>query len=311
MNLLITFVSFVALFALIYKLGLSVTPESKIGKKRISELMDVDESFLRAQQDFVQEKSGYAKFLDAVIALTGVDVEAKEAELQMTLHRAGISSPNAVSVYLFFNRFGFLIAIGIFTLLYFTTIKKAQGALFLVHCLLTGIICTVTAFISKMYVSNLMEKRKRVLVRAFPDGLDLLLVCVESGLALDAALARVCKELEFAHPELTKEFNKTRLELTLMNDRERALYNLGDRTDLGAFRSLVAALLQSEKFGTSLVETLRVLSDDYRQTRISIAEEKAGRLPALMTIPLVTFMLPALLIIIMSPAIMGVMKVWK
>lgn len=137
-----------------------------------------------------------------------------------------------------------------------------------------------------------------------------MLVCVEAGLALDAALARVCKELDDAHPELCAELNKTRMELTLLNDRERALLNLADRTDLLSFRSLVGALLQSERFGTSLIETLRVLSEDYRNTRMMIAENKANKLPALITIPLMLLMMPAFIMILITPAIIMVMKVW-
>ena len=157
-----------------------------------------------------------------------------------------------------------------------------------------------------MYLRNAREKREKILTRSFPDALDLLLVCVESGLALDGALARVCKELGRAHPAITQELNRTRLELTLLNDRAQALANLSERTDMLAFRSLVTTLLQSEKFGTSLTDTLRVLSEDFRNTRLMIAEDKAGRLPVLMTIPLITLMMPALFLIILGPAIINV-----
>lgn len=158
-------------------------------------------------------------------------------------------------------------------------------------------------------VTNSRQKREKKLVRAFPDSLDLLLVCTESGLALDGALARVCKELGSAYPEVTDELNKTRLELTMLNDRERALQNLAERTDLVPFRSLVAALLQTERFGTSLADTLRVLADEYRNTRLMLAEQKAGRLPVLMTLPLVLLMLPAFFLIIMGPAVVSVFEV--
>ena len=127
------------------------------------------------------------------------------------------------------------------------------------------------------------------------------MVCVESGLALDAALARVCKELDKAYPHITKELNQTRVELSLLNDRPKALMNLAERTNLIPFRSLVAALIQTEKFGTSLTDTLRVLSEDYRLTRLMNAEQKAGRLPALITIPLILLLMPAFVIVILAP----------
>ncbi len=179
--------------------------------------------------------------------------------------------------------------------------------------LIAGIGCILAVALSiigpDLYIKNARLKRELLLIRAFPDALDLLLVCTESGLALDGALARVCKELGSAYPEITDELNKTRLELTLLNDREKALSNLADRTDLVPFRSLVASLVQTERFGTSLTETLRVLADEYRNTRLMLAEQKAGRLPVLMTIPLITCLLPALFLIILGPAIVSVLEV--
>jgi tight adherence protein C len=156
-------------------------------------------------------------------------------------------------------------------------------------------------FGAHLYITNATQKRKKTLLRSFPDGLDLMVVCVESGLALDAAINRVCAELAYAHPQLAKELNRTRLELALLNNRSQALANLAERTDLVAFRSLAAALIQTERFGTNLTDTLRVLSDDYRQTRLMQAEEKAGRLPAMMAVPLITLLLPALVLIILGP----------
>ena len=156
-------------------------------------------------------------------------------------------------------------------------------------------------------MKNKIDHRRKTLKRAIPDTLDLLLICVESGLALDAALNRVCNELGRAHPEMTAELNRTRLELALLNDRVRALTNLGDRTNLPAFRSLVSSLIQSERFGTSLTDTIRVLSEDYRLQRLMDAEVKAARLPVLLTIPLIFLLMPAFMLIVLGPAIIGFM----
>lgn len=171
----------------------------------------------------------------------------------------------------------------------------------------TGLLITLSWFGPDIYLKNQRAKRELLLMRSFPDTLDLLLVCTESGLALDGALARVCKELGSAYPEITDELNKTRLELTLLNDREKALSNLAERADLVPFRSLVASLLQTERFGTSLTDTLRVLADEYRNTRLMLAEQKAGRLPVMMTVPLITLLLPSLFLIILGPAIVNLM----
>jgi tight adherence protein C len=161
-------------------------------------------------------------------------------------------------------------------------------------------------FVHKLYIKNKIDKRQKELVRSFPDALDLMLVCVESGQALDGALAKVCNELGAAHPLMTEELNRTRMELSVLSDRTRALQGLGDRCGVSALKALSAALVQSEKFGTSLGDTLRVMSDDYRQTRLLLAEEKAAKLPVIITVPLITMLLPAMFIIILSPAIIAI-----
>jgi tight adherence protein C len=158
----------------------------------------------------------------------------------------------------------------------------------------------------RLYLQNLIDKRKKRLHRALPDTLDLLLICVESGLALDASLQRVCSELGRAYPEITAELNRTRLELTLLNDRTRALMNLGERTGMPAFRALISSLIQSERFGTSLSDTLRVLSEEFRLQRLADAEVKAARLPVMMTIPLIFLLMPAFFLIVLGPAIVRI-----
>ncbi len=245
------------------------------------------------------EKSPTAASLEGMLRGMGVNVEARIAEIRPTMQHAGMSGVNAPVYYLFYNSVvrWVLVLIAIF----FMVAGMQNPAQMTTNYAMAGLLVFLGVLGPRLYVSNETQKRKKLLVRSFPDTLDLLVVCVESGLALDAALGRVCRELGRAHPEMTKELNRTRLELALLNDRSVALQNLAERTDLVPFRSLVAALIQTEKFGTSLTDTLRVLSEDYRQTRLSYAEEKAGRLPVMMTIPLILLLLPALLIVILGP----------
>ena len=249
------------------------------------------------------EPSPFAALLLALLRSLGTNVEQAMHKLELRFAQAGINSPDAPIYYLFFQRvlsFVFL-AVAVMLALKASGDNKLlmyTGAFFLVVIGFWG---------PKLYLQNMIDRRKKVLQRAFPDTLDLLLICVESGLALDASLNRVCNELGRAYPEMTAELNRTRLELALINDRVRALMNLGERTDMTAFRSLTSSLIQSERFGTSLTDTLRVLSDEFRLQRLTDAEVKAARLPVLMTVPLIFLLMPAFFLIVLGPAIVKVM----
>jgi tight adherence protein C len=269
----------------------------------------VQESSGYEEYDQYEERSGLSYTFEKILAMVGVDYRSFEKEIRTKFDQAGLNmSVGALINYVFFKKFG--LAIGVLIALLMISSSPKAGTMKLVTFIVAGFICLLAWKGADGYLKNRKEKRQYVLQRSFPDALDLILVCVEAGLALDAALSRVTKELERAHPEITRELNKTRIELTLLNDRPKALHNLAERTDMVAFRALVSALLQSEKFGTSLTDTLRVLSEDFRNTRMLVAENKANRLPALMTIPLMIFMMPALVMILMGPAIIMLMQNW-
>lgn len=247
------------------------------------------------------EPSGLARFMLALVGSIGVNTEDSARDLTLRFARAGAASPNAPAFYLFMQTFG----AGFFLVLAYILYTQAGEDNQIELTLAALIIAALGLLGPKLYLKNLIDKRKQKLQRAFPDTLDLLLICVESGLALDAALNRVCGELGNVYPEMAAELNRTRLELSLLNDRVRALMNLAERTDMVAFRSLVSSLIQSERFGTALTDTLRVLSDEFRVQRLTDAEVKAARLPVLITIPLIFLLMPAFFLIIMGPAIVS------
>jgi tight adherence protein C len=157
----------------------------------------------------------------------------------------------------------------------------------------------------EVYIKNVANKRRDVLNHVLPEGLDLLTICVEAGLSIDAAFRRVSREMHAAMPELAAEFEMTALELTYLPDRQQALENMTERSDSPAIAALVNALRQTEKYGTPLAGSLRILSQEFRLTRASKAEEKGARMPALMTVPLMVFILPTLITVLLAPAIMS------
>jgi tight adherence protein C len=153
-----------------------------------------------------------------------------------------------------------------------------------------------------IWLKNKVNKRSAAIRKGLPDALDLLVICAEAGLTVDAAFGRVSKELGKAYPELGDEFGLTAIELGFLNERRQAFENLAQRVDLEAVRGVVTTMIQTEKYGTPLASALRVLSAEFRHQRMMRAEEKAARLPAIMTVPLILFILPTLFIVILGPA---------
>ncbi|QZD96597.1 type II secretion system F family protein [Qipengyuania gelatinilytica] len=154
----------------------------------------------------------------------------------------------------------------------------------------------------EIYLSNIASKRTDAIRKGLPDALDLLVICAEAGLTVDAAFNRVAKELGRAYPELGDEFTLTAIELSFLNERKKAFDNLAYRVNLEAVKGVVTTMVQTERYGTPLASALRVLSAEFRNERMMRAEEKAARLPAIMTVPLILFILPVLFIVILGPA---------
>ncbi len=153
-----------------------------------------------------------------------------------------------------------------------------------------------------IFVSNKVSKRSDAIRKGLPDALDLLVICAEAGLTVDAAFHRVARELGKAYPELGDEFALTAIELGFLTERRMAFENLSNRVPLDAIRGVVTTMIQTEKYGTPLASALRVLSAEFRNERMMRAEEKAARLPAIMTVPLILFILPVLFVVILGPA---------
>lgn len=164
-------------------------------------------------------------------------------------------------------------------------------------------------YIPALWLVNVTEKRKRILLRSFPDALDLLVSCVEAGLGLDAAFRRVAIEIETAAPELSREFQAVTYEISAGVPRVEALRHLEARTGLDEIRSLVNMLAQAERFGSSIAKGLRVHSKMTRQKRMSRAEEEAAKVSPKLTVIMILFLLPVLGMVLVGPAMIKVMEV--
>ncbi len=166
-------------------------------------------------------------------------------------------------------------------------------------------------YAADIYLKNLAQKRSHQLGLGLPDSLDLLVICAEAGLSLDAALLRVSRELEMTWPELSEELAITAAELTYLPERNVAFENLNMRTNMASIRGVVNTLLQTAKFGTPLAQSLRVLAAEFREARMTRAEEKAARLPALLTVPMILFILPTLFIVVLGPAVLSMLDTFS
>lgn len=167
------------------------------------------------------------------------------------------------------------------------------------------VICVGAAFLGlqapMLFLRNAIAKRQLSIKRAFPDALDLLLICIESGMSIEAALRKVSSEIVTQSIALSEEFTLTTAELSYLQDRKVAYENLAKRTDLEGVKSVCLALQQSERYGTPLGQSLRVLAQENRDMRMNEAEKKAAALPPKLTVPMILFFLPVLFIVILGP----------
>lgn len=218
------------------------------------------------------------------------------------LQRAGKRSNDALIVYLFAKATLPLAMAGasILVLFVFDLYDLSQH-----KKLLAAAVATLLGMVGPdLYLRNLADKRRNLMRKGLPDALDLMVICAEAGLSLDATLTKVSNEIAETYPELSDELGLTAVELGFLPERRTALANVAERTNLPGIRAMVQSLMQTERYGTPLAQSLRVLSAELRNERMLKAEEKAARLPATLTVPMILFILPPLFIVLLGPAIL-------
>lgn len=220
----------------------------------------------------------------------------------LKLTKAGQRTPEALYRYLFYKLIAPLAGAGAASFYIYVLDATKFAPLGKAGATIAATI--VVAKLPDILLANAIQKRQEIIKKALPDGLDLMVICTEAGLSLDAAFKRVAGEMARAAPELADELELTSLELGYLPERHKALQNLSIRVDLPMMRSLVNTLIQAERFGTPLSQSLRVMSAELRTERLLKAEEKAARLPAIMTVPMIIFILPPLFIVLLGPAVM-------
>ncbi|WP_411034725.1 type II secretion system F family protein [Shinella sp. BYT-45] len=224
-----------------------------------------------------------------------------DANTMNRLRQAGYRSQNALNVFLFARfilPFVFL-AIAAFYIFYLGFLGDKPLPM---RILATVVIAYIGFYAPNIFISNKVTKRQQSIRRAWPDALDLMLICVESGISIEVAFKRVADEITMASPELAEELVLTTAELSFLQERRVAYENLGNRIGLDTVKSVTQALIQAERYGTPLAQALRVLAQECRDQRMNEAEKKAAALPPKLTVPMILFFLPVLVAVILGPA---------
>jgi tight adherence protein C len=222
-----------------------------------------------------------------------------QSRAELMISRAGIRDRNAI---LAIRGVKVLLPIALAAIIYVTEAYRYSPFLIFAAAVIAGIL------LPEMWLLWRIHNRQHRLQKALPDGLDLLVICVEVGLGLDQAILRVAEELQIVHPELSDELHLVNLEMRVGKTRIDALRELARRTGLEDIKSLVAMLIQTERFGTSIAQSLRVHSDELRTKRRQRAEEMAAKTTVKMVPPLVFFIFPALMVVILGPAIITIYR---
>ena len=252
-----------------------------------------------------EANAAWAKIIDKIERAGLSLVDSQDEALRRKLAAAGFTAHYAARLFTLL-RLTLVIALPI-AALGLLWLAGATPGLFKLWIIFL-IAAAIGLYLPNIFVRAKSDRRQREIINAFPDALDLMLVCVEAGLALESAFDRVGKEMTLTHPLLAEQLGTVVLELRAGRSREDALRRLADRTGTDEIRAFATLLIQSTSLGTSIAQTLRVYASEMRERRRMRAEEKAHRLPVLLSIPLVSCMLPVMIGVLMLPAVIRVIR---
>jgi tight adherence protein C len=260
-----------------------------------------------ARGDKVQLRVSPKQYMKHIVDRFNLAKWVGQEQARDKLIQAGHRGNAPYVAYLFFRMVSPVVAFVIAFFYLFFVLKTEQPAMIKLGS------CLFAAFLGMqlpwLFLKNQIQKRQLSVRRAFPDALDLLLICVESGMSVEAAFRKVSQEIGSQSIPLAEELTLTTAELSYLQDRRMAYENLAKRTDLEGVKAVCMALAQSERYGTPLGQTLRVMAQENRDMRMSEAEKKAAALPPKLTVPMILFFLPVLFIVILGPAAIRVMAI--
>jgi tight adherence protein C len=312
-DFLIAVLAAVAVAAVVFTLGSQflVRSDMKERIKRVAlereKLRAEEMARLRGQQEgrgTVRREDASRNYMKRTVERFSLQKAFADDKTMDALARAGYRGQGHLTTFLFMRFVTPLILVGL-ALIYFLVMAPGTRPAYLNVTFAVGV-GLLGAYLPNVLLSNRTQKRQQSIRRAWPDCLDLMLLCVESGMSVEHAFKRVSRELGQQSPALAEELTLTTAELAFLEDRSRAFDNLGRRTGLVGVKSVMTALIQADHYGTSVGQALRVMAEEGREQRMMEAEKKAASLPPKLTVPLILFFLPVLFIVIISPALIKV-----
>ena len=302
----------VAAIATVLTLAMPLLSSDSLSKRMKSVALERDkirqrerERLARGDKDKIALRQSPKQYMQSVVEQFNLNKWLAQEEARDKLVMAGYRGQAPYITYLFFRMVTPAIMLVLSAVYMFVVLELNQPAVVKLG------ICLVAAYggmhLPWVFLKNRIAKRQLSIKRAFPDALDLLLICVESGMSVEAAFRKVSEEIGSQSIPLAEEFTLTTAELSYLQDRRQAYENLSKRTGLEGVKSVCVALQQSERYGTSLGQTLRVMAQENRDMRMMEAEKKAAGLPPKLTVPMILFFLPVLFVVILGPAAIRVM----
>lgn len=306
---MITAIAAIFAFATIVTLGLPLLERNKLGERmkavseRREELRQRHHAALNKRNMLRSEPVNFMKQTVERLKLSNI---LESEDTRDKLARAGKRGQAPLIAFMFFR---FVMPPVVFLVALFYLFVATHFAWSGLDKLLVAFGAALFGFFSPdIFISNMIQKRQESIMRAFPDALDLMLICVESGMSIEPAFTKVAVEIGPQSPELAEELALTTAELSYLPERSQAFENLAKRCGHPGVKAIAAALNQAEHYGTPLGQALRVTAQENREMRMTEAEKKAAALPAKLTVPMILFFLPCLFVVILGPAIMRVMS---
>jgi tight adherence protein C len=260
-----------------------------------------------AKGEKVALRSAPKAYMQIVVENLNLKKWVGEEEARATLVQAGFRGQGPYVAFLFFRLIS-PISMFLFALFYLFVLTHMKYQSMVKVAVAIGA-AYLGMKLPQLFLKNLIQRRQLSVRRAFPDALDLLLICVEAGMSIEVAFKRVSQEIGSQSIALAEELTLTTAELSYLPDRRQAYENLSNRTGIDGVKAVCTALIQAERYGTPLAQALRVLGQEIRDMRMAEAEKKAAALPPKLTVPMILFFLPVLFVVILGPAFIRVMEV--